>query len=66
MGRCSPHCFPTPCAPCSPLPQSTLLGLLAACNFELSILRCANRVVGSDGARILAGGYRDCSRPEGS
>jgi hypothetical protein len=30
--------------------QSTLLGLLSACNFELSVLQCANRVVGADSA----------------
>lgn len=55
------------CPPCAVPAQSTLLGLLGACNFELSILRCANRVMGSDGARILSGGYRQCSRPaEGS
>ncbi|GAB4818305.1 hypothetical protein N2152v2_005351 [Parachlorella kessleri] len=43
--------------------KSTLLGLLGACNFELSILQCANRVMGSDGARILASGYQQCSKP---
>lgn len=52
-------------APCliGPPPQSTLLGLLSACAFELSILRCASRVMGSDGVRILSKGYTACSRP---
>ncbi len=54
-------CQPASCLAPALLPQSTLLGLLGACNSELSILRCASRVMGSDGARILAGGYRECS-----
>ena len=57
-----PQCYETS-APCPAWLQSTLLGLLGACNFELSILQCANRVMGSDGARILASGYQQCSRP---
>ncbi|KAL4853637.1 Vacuolar protein sorting-associated protein 8 [Chlorella vulgaris] len=43
--------------------KGTLLGLLTACGAELSILKCANRVVATDGAHILAGGYRKCSQP---
>eukprot|EP00887_Chlorella_sp_A99_P007106 scaffold2.g7106.t1 len=41
--------------------KSTLLGLLGACAFELSLLRCANRVMGADGVAILSSGYRKCS-----
>ena len=47
----------------SPAAQGTLLGLLAACGAELSILQCADRVVAADGAHILSTGYRRCMRP---
>ncbi len=43
--------------------QGTLLGLLGACNFELSLLKSANRVMGSDGIRILGNVYRSCAAP---
>ena len=44
--------------------RTTLLSLLGACNFELSILRCASRVTGADTIELLKGGYQQCMRPE--
>ena len=44
--------------------QGTILGILSAGGAELSILKCATRVVAADGAHILSGGYRKCA--EGS
>ncbi|KAL4426026.1 hypothetical protein ABPG75_010042 [Micractinium tetrahymenae] len=43
--------------------KGTLLGLLTACGAELSILKCAHRVVAADGTHILASGYRRCMAP---
>ena len=44
--------------------RTTLLSLLGVCNFELSILRCASRVTGSDTVALLQQGYKECMRPE--
>jgi hypothetical protein len=41
--------------------QGTILGILSAGGAELSILKCATRVVAADGAHILSGGYRKCA-----
>lgn len=43
--------------------QTTLLGLLGACSFELAILKCANRVVAHDTVDMLTDSYRHCMKP---
>ncbi|KAL4418863.1 hypothetical protein ABPG77_002930, partial [Micractinium sp. CCAP 211/92] len=43
--------------------KGTLLGLLTACGAELSILKCAHRVVAADGSQMLTTGYRRCMAP---
>jgi hypothetical protein len=44
--------------------RATLGSLLGACAFELSILRCASRVTGTDTMQMLKRGYQQCMAPE--
>jgi Region in Clathrin and VPS len=44
--------------------RATLSSLLAACNFELAILRCASRVTGTDTIALLNQGYKQCVMPQ--
>lgn len=43
--------------------RGALLGLLGACNFELTMLNCASRITGSDAVAMLRETYKECMRP---
>lgn len=45
--------------------RSTMMGLMGACTFEVTMLKSASRIMGADGADILRRGYRLCSLPAG-
>jgi hypothetical protein len=42
--------------------KTTLVGLLGACSYELTMLRSASKSIGNDGVDMLSCGYRECSK----